>query len=90
MVWSTAGRLGYGKTFVSAESTIDDDHLPFLARKAAAVDIIDLDTPAREGFWHTTADTLDKVSPVSLAIVGHVLIEVVPQLEQKFRSGKPA
>ena len=54
------------------------------------MDIIDLDTPAREGFWHTTADTLDKVSPVSLAIVGHVLIEVVPQLEQKFRSGKPA
>ena len=90
MVWSTAARLGYKNTFVSAESTIEDDHLPFLARKAAAVDIIDLDTPQREGFWHTTADTLDKVSPVSLAIVGHVLIEVVPQLEQKFRSGKPS
>ena len=90
MVWSTAGRLGYKNTFVSAGSTIEDDHLPFLARKAAAVDIIDLETPQREGFWHTTADTLDKVSPVSLAIVGHVLIEVVPQLEQKFRSGKPS
>jgi glutaminyl-peptide cyclotransferase len=89
MVWSTAGRLGYGSTFVSAKSTIEDDHLPFLARKAAAVDIIDLETPQREGFWHTNADTLDKVSPVSMAIVGHVLIEVVPQLEQKFHSGKP-
>jgi glutaminyl-peptide cyclotransferase len=90
MVWSTAARLGYKNTFVSQGSTIEDDHLPFLARKAAAVDIIDLETPQREGFWHTTADTLDKVSPVSLGIVGHVLIEVVPQLEQKFRSGKPS
>ena len=90
MVWSTAARLGYKNTFVSAETSIEDDHLPFLARKAAAVDIIDLETPQREGFWHTNADTLDKVSPVSLAIVGHVLIEVVPQLEQKFRSGKPS
>jgi len=90
MVWSTAARLGYKNTFVSAETSIEDDHLPFLARKAAAVDIIDLETPQREGFWHTNADTLDKVSPGSLAIVGHVLIEVVPQLEQKFRSGKPS
>jgi glutaminyl-peptide cyclotransferase len=90
MVWSTAARLGYQNTFVPAQSTIEDDHLPFLARKAAAVDIIDLETPIREGFWHTNADTLDKVSPVSLAIVGHVLVEVVPQLEQKFSSGKPA
>ncbi len=90
MVWSTASRLGYKNTFVPASSTIEDDHLPFLARKAAAVDIIDLETPQREGFWHTNADTLDKVSPVSLAMVGHVLIEVVPQLEQKFRSGKPS
>jgi peptidase M28-like protein len=90
MVWSTAARLGYKNIFVPADTTIEDDHLPFLARKAAAVDIIDLETPQREGFWHTNADTLDKVSPVSLAIVGHVLIEVVPQLEQKFRSGKPS
>jgi glutaminyl-peptide cyclotransferase len=90
MVWSTAARLGYKNTFVSAELSVEDDHLPFLARKAAAVDIIDLETPQSEGFWHTNADTLDKVNPVSLAIVGHVLIEVIPQLEQKFRTGKPS
>jgi len=90
MIWSTAARLGYKNVFVSAGSTIEDDHLPFVARKVASVDIIDLDDPAREGFWHTTADTLDKVSPVSLAIVGHVLIELIPQLEQRFRPTKPA
>ena len=90
MVWSTAARLGYKNVFVSAGTTMEDDHLPFVARKVPSVDIIDLDDPASEGFWHTTADTLDKVSPVSLAIIGHVLVEVIPQLEQKFHAGKPA
>ena len=90
MVWSTAARLGYKNVFVSSGSTIEDDHLPFVSRKVPSLDIIDLDDPAREGFWHTTADTLDKVSPASLAIVGHVLIEVIPQLGQKFHPAKPA
>jgi glutaminyl-peptide cyclotransferase len=80
MVWSTASRLGYGDIFVSSETGVEDDHVPFLRRKAPAVDIIDLEIP----YWHTPQDTLDKLSPRSLAAVGHVLIAVVPQLEQKF------
>jgi glutaminyl-peptide cyclotransferase len=84
MVWSTAAKLGYGDTFVSSSMAVEDDHDAFLARHVSSVDVIDLDTPARLGYWHTPQDTLDKLSPVSLAIVGHVLIAVVPQLEQKF------
>ena len=85
MVWSTAAKLGYGDTFVSSQTAVTDDHDPFLARHVPAVDIIDLDTPAnRLGYWHTPQDTLDKLSSASLAKVGHVLIAVVPQLEQKF------
>jgi len=37
-------------------------------------------------YWHTPEDTLDKVDPRSLAIVGHVLVETVPALEKKFES----
>ena len=84
MIWSTAARLGYGDTFVSSQTAVEDDHDPFLARHVSAADIIDLDTPQRLGYWHMPEDTLDKVSPRSLAKVGHVLIAVVPQLEQKF------
>jgi glutaminyl-peptide cyclotransferase len=84
MVWSAAARLGYGDTFVSSQMGVTDDHDPFLARHVPAVDIIDLDTPQRLDYWHKPQDTLDKLSPTSLAIVGHVLIAVVPQLEQKF------
>jgi len=84
MIWSTAARLGYGDTFVSSQMAVTDDHDPFLARHVSAADIIDLDTPIRLGYWHMPQDTLDKVSPRSLARVGHVLIAVLPQLEQKF------
>ena len=47
-----------------------DDHTPFLDAGIPAVDIIDFDYP----FWHTTEDTEDKVSPVSLEIVGRTII----------------
>jgi hypothetical protein len=33
------------------------------------VDIIDFDYPA----WHTTADTLDRISPATLEAVGRVI-----------------
>jgi hypothetical protein len=80
MVWSTASRLGYGDIFVPSQTSVVDDHVPFLSRKVPAVDIIDLEIP----YWHTPQDTLDKLSPRSLAVVGHVLIALLPQLEQKF------
>ena len=86
LVWSTASRLGYGNIFVSSETSVQDDHVPFLSRHVPAVDIIDLEIP----YWHTPQDTLDKLSPRSLAVVGHVLIAVVPQLEQKFARASAA
>ncbi len=81
LVWSTAARLGYSSTFVNDETAIEDDHLPFLKRGVAATDVIDLERP----YWHTTADTLDKVSPRTLAMVGHVFLETLPALERRFK-----
>jgi hypothetical protein len=34
-------------------------------------------------YWHTTQDTLDKISPKTLAIVGHVVLESVNELQKK-------
>ncbi len=85
LVWSTAARLGYGRIFVSDSSEVLDDHVPFLRRGVDAVDIVDLENPQDNGYWHKTTDTLDKVSARSLAVVGHVLIETLPQLENRFR-----
>jgi len=69
-IWSTANSLGYDKSFIPAyKYSMEDDHTPFLQAGIPAVDIIDFDYP----YWHTTADTPDKVSAASLEIVGKTL-----------------
>jgi hypothetical protein len=83
LVWKKAASLGYENIFTSQEGQIADDHQPFLGRGVPAVDIIDLDGFTRPGYWHTTQDTLDKVSPKSLAIVGYVILESVNELQKK-------
>lgn len=49
--------------------TLIDDHVPLLDAGVPAVDIIDFDYP----YWHTLADTADKVSPDSLERVGRTV-----------------
>ncbi len=69
-IWSQAITLGYEKQFISSPKySIIDDHTPFLQAGIPAVDIIDFDYP----YWHTSADTTDKVSAESLQIVGRTL-----------------
>jgi glutaminyl-peptide cyclotransferase len=69
-IWTKAAELGYGQEFVPTQQwSLLDDHIPFIRRGIPAVDIIDFDYP----YWHTTADTLDKVSASSLERVGRTL-----------------
>jgi glutaminyl-peptide cyclotransferase len=78
-LWTTAHRLGYQKEFVDEDYAVGgDDHFSFIKRGVPAYDIIDFDV--QDFYWHTTQDTLDKVDPRSLAIVGHTLIEVIPDI----------
>jgi Zn-dependent M28 family amino/carboxypeptidase len=70
-IWSVAGRLGYEQFFIPEyKYRVLDDHIPFLVKGLKAVDIIDLDYP----YWHTIADTPDKVSADSLKVVGKTLL----------------
>jgi len=83
LIWATAARLGHGNVFVNEDYPVGgDDHFSFIRRGIAACDIIDFDVQTT--YWHTPGDTLDKVDPRSLAIVGHVFIETLPALEKKF------
>ena len=79
IVWSSAARLGYSSTFVPEGFTVEDDHLPFVQAGVASIDIIDLDYPQ----WHTAQDDLDHVSARSLQIVGDVVLDAWPQVEQQ-------
>lgn len=83
VVWSTAARLGYKSIFLSRETQVSDDHDSFLRRGVPAVDVIDLEDYSQAGYWHTPQDTLDKISPRSLAIVGHVILESVNELQKR-------
>jgi glutaminyl-peptide cyclotransferase len=69
-VWEIAAQLGYGEHFIpQVKYTMIDDHIPFVQRGIPSVDIIDFDYP----YWHTVADTADKVSSDSLERVGRTL-----------------
>ena len=83
IVWETARRLGYGKHFLNDVLPVEDDHAPFLRAGVPSTLLIDFDYPP----WHTAEDTLDKVSARSLAIVGEVVREAVPAIEQALIKG---
>jgi glutaminyl-peptide cyclotransferase len=69
-LWAVAAELGYEEHFVPESGySLMDDHIPFRQKGWVAADIIDFDYP----YWHTTQDTLDKVSADSLERVGRVL-----------------
>jgi hypothetical protein len=85
LVWGVAKKLDYASIFVDDSSTVEDDHQSFLKRHVPSVDVIDLDNgPGGDVYyWHTPQDSLDKISPKTLAIVGHVFLESVKQLQAK-------
>jgi hypothetical protein len=79
-IWQTARELGYGAHFPDTEHTVEDDHIPFLRAEIPVVDLIQLgDYP----YWHQAGDTLDKISPRSLQIVGETVIASLPRIEQR-------
>lgn len=81
LVWSVAARLGYGAQFGRDPSSIEDDHMRFLEAGIPAVDLIDYDYGPSNAWWHTAADTVDKLSARSFEIVGRVVLETLRSLE---------
>lgn len=84
LVWATAKRLGYERYFLDESTAMSDDHVPFLRRGVAAVDLIHADYVGVPP-WHTSGDTLDKISARSLGITGHVILETVYTLEKRVK-----
>jgi Zn-dependent M28 family amino/carboxypeptidase len=82
LIWASAARLGHRANFLQEETTVEDDHLPFVRAGVPSVDLIDLEYPA----WHTPQDTLDAVSARSLQVVGDVVLDALPQIEKRLAS----
>ena len=82
VVFEAATRLGYQSHFFARKNQVSDDHLPFMKRGVPSADLIDFSYGYNNVFWHTPQDTVDKLSPQSLAIVGGVILETVRILDK--------
>jgi glutaminyl-peptide cyclotransferase len=83
VVYKAAKSLGYQSHFFARAIPMDDDHMPFVERGVPSADLIDFNYGYNNVFWHTTQDTVDKLSPKSLQVVGMVTLETVQMLDKK-------
>jgi glutaminyl-peptide cyclotransferase len=84
-VFEAARDTGHRDYFSLGKGEILDDHVPFLRAGIPAVDLIDFEYgsgPGMNDYWHTDKDTLDKLSPQSLAIVGQTVLRLIARLQQ--------
>jgi glutaminyl-peptide cyclotransferase len=82
VIYEAATRMGYQSHFFGRENQVGDDHIPFMKRGVPSADLIDFDYGYNNVFWHTTQDTVDKLSPKSLEIVGSVMLETIRILDK--------
>jgi Zn-dependent M28 family amino/carboxypeptidase len=83
VVYEAATRLGYQSHFFARTLPgVSDDHIPFVKRGVPSADLIDFDYGYNDVFWHTVQDTVDKLSPKSLEIVGSTILETVSILDK--------
>jgi hypothetical protein len=77
-VRAAARAAGVIKVFPNdTETTLLDDHTPFLREGIPAVDLIDWSYPG-----HELSDTIDKISPRSLDAVGETMVELVRAIDR--------
>ena len=81
LTYEAATRLGYQSHFFARTLPMDDDHIPFVKRGVPSIDLIDFTYGYNNVFWHTSQDTIDKLSPQSLKIVGMVMLESVRMMD---------
>jgi glutaminyl-peptide cyclotransferase len=83
LIYAAAERGGYQSHFYAQQGPIEDDHIPFVNRGVPCADVIDLNYGYNNVFWHSPQDTMDKLSPKSLEIVGNTILETIHLLDQR-------
>jgi len=83
VILRAAQRLNLQQYFFGRDAGIEDDHKPLFEAGVPSVDLIDLNYGRDNVYHHTTEDTLDKLSPKSLEVVGDVALEALRALNTK-------
>lgn len=77
-VWRAAEVLGYRRYFpTAAGGPIYDDHLPLIEAGLPTANLIDFVYGPNNAYWHTPADTPERVSATTLGMVGEVVAELI-------------
>ena len=82
VVYQAAGQLGYQAHFFARTLDMDDDHIPFAREGVPVADLIDFNYGRDNAYWHTSQDTMDKLSAKSLEMVGSVMLQTARLLDQ--------
>ena len=78
-IFAAAEALKLRNYFTYLDREMIDDHSPLNAIGIPTIDVIDFDFP----WWHTAGDTIDKISPKSLQIVGSVALYYLSEFALK-------
>jgi Zn-dependent M28 family amino/carboxypeptidase len=83
LIWRRAAEMGHSDVFApSGWTAAVDDHIPFSEQGIPVVDLIDLRYP----HWHTSGDTIDKLSPIKMEIVGNVVLGSLPEIAAELQN----
>lgn len=80
LVLKSAEELGYGAHVGINGPAMLDDHTAFAKAGIPAVDLIDFSYGPDNLYWHTGADTIDKISAESLGISSAIALKTVWKL----------
>jgi glutaminyl-peptide cyclotransferase len=80
MALEAAASLGFSRQFSRGSDDMVDDHVPFQWAGLEVIDFIDFNSYRRAGYWHTAADTIDKLSPDSIEITGRTGLLLIEKL----------
>jgi hypothetical protein len=79
-VFEAAESLGWRDHFSLMGAPLIDDHHPFALLGVPAIDLIDFEFGPGNSHWHTEEDTIEKVSPQSLEVVGKTVLKLLESM----------
>ena len=83
LVAKAASNTGNQSYFFGRTIDVEDDHIPFMRDGIPCADLIDFTYGPNNSYWHTSQDTVDKLSAKSLLVSGQVILETVHLLDQR-------
>ena len=80
LLFSAAEKMNLRKHVGDFSSTILDDHVPFQNNGIPCIDLIDFQYGPENSYWHTSEDTLDKISGDSMKIAADLALALYWQI----------